>query len=121
VEDWAELDEHICACRGTGWAERGGGHLVECPIHFQGQLHPETKALLFDEPDRMSEEERKSGLRFQIRETQAKIAHHQGQLKIEQAKLVKLELELINRTPTVKAMTAVKPEEFISLTESDFL
>lgn len=120
MEDWAELDEHRCACRGTGWAESGGGHLKQCPIHFEGQLHPETQALLLDEPDRMNEEERKSKLRYQIQETQAKIAHHQEQLKAAQNKLVMLELELINRTPTVKAMTAVNPDEF-TITEKDFL
>ena len=111
MEDWAELDEHKCACQGTGWAAITPEKSVECPIHFEGQLHPQTLALLFDEPDRMAEEERKSRLRFQIRESQRKIADLQKQLRTEQERQVKLELELINRTPTVRAIQVVVPME----------
>lgn len=111
MEDWAELDEHKCACRGLGWAEAGKDKYVECPIHYEGQLHPDTMALLLDEPDRMAAEERKAKLNYQIRESRNKIASLQAQLKTEQSKLVQLELELINRTPTVKAMQAVIPME----------
>jgi len=129
VEDWAELDEDKCACHGCGWAEVSKDEWVECPLHFEGQLHPDTQALLLDEPERLVEEERKSRLRFQIREARAKIVLAQEQLKEEQSKLARLELELINRTPTVKAMRAVVPPPLpipsepkpFELTETDFL
>ncbi len=111
MEDWAELDEHKCACQGTGWADITPEKAVECPIHFEGQLHPQTLALLFDEPNRMAEEERKSRLRFQIRESQRKVVELQRQLKMEHERQLKLELELINRTPTVRAIQVVVPIE----------
>lgn len=109
MEEWAELDENRCACHGCGWAEVSKDEWVECPIHFEGQLHPDTQALLFDEPDRLAEEERKARLRFQIKESQSKINEAQQLLHSQQAKLKQLELELINRTPTVRAMQAVVP------------
>jgi hypothetical protein len=84
----------------------------ECLIHYEGQLHPETQALLLDEPKRLTEEERKSRLQFQIKETRECIADLQGSLKEQQKRLVKLELELINRTATVKEMSAVRWEEY---------
>lgn len=102
MEERTNLDEDKCACHGCGWAETSQDKWVECPIHFVGQLHPNTQTLLLDEPNRLVEEERKARLRFQIRESQNKINE-------EQKKLSKLELELINRTPTVKAMKAIVP------------
>lgn len=111
MEDWVELDEDKCACRGLGWAETSKDRYVECPVHYEGQLHPDSMALLLDEPDRMAEEERKTKLNYQIRESRAKIASLQGQLRAEQYNLVQYELELINRTPTVKSMQAIVPME----------
>lgn len=126
MEDWVELDEHMCACRGLGWAEAQKDQYVECPIHYEGQLHPDSMALLLDEPDRMASEERKAKLNYQIREAKTKIASLQGQLKSEQFKLVQLELELINRTPTVKSMQAVVsmdmgPESELEIRDEDLL
>jgi hypothetical protein len=108
VESWVEMDENKCRCRGTGWAEVSQDRYTECPIHYEGQLHPDTQALLLDEPNRLAEEERKSRLQYHIKEARIKILDFQKQLKAEQEKLVKLELELINRTPTVKAMPAIQ-------------
>lgn len=123
MNDWAELDEHKCACRGTGWADVSTDKSVECPIHFEGQLHPQTQALLLDEPNRMVEEERKSRLRFQICESQRRVVDLQNLLKAEQEKQVKLELELINRTPTVRAIQVVVPiePEPMAIEDGDFI
>lgn len=110
MKEWMEIDEDKCRCRGLGWAEVPSDKYIECPIHYEGQLHPDTRALLFDEPNRLAEEERKSRLHYQIREGRARITEFQKQIKLEQEKLVKLELELINRTPTVKAMPAFQYE-----------
>jgi hypothetical protein len=96
-----ELDEDTCPCRGLGWAECGRDW-VECPIHFEGQLHPESKQLLLDDLRQLREEERKSILKWKIEQSRKRIAEAQHALRAEQAALVKLELELINRTPTVK-------------------
>jgi hypothetical protein len=111
VEEWAELDDDKCACHGTGWVNINADKTVECPIHFVGQLHPETQALLYDEPNRLAEEERKARLRFLIRETRNEVVELQTKLKAKQENLVKLELELINRTPTVRAIQVVVPVE----------
>lgn len=126
VEDWVELEEHKCLCRGLGWAEAERDKYVECPIHYEGQLHPDSMALLLDEPDRMTAEERKAKLNYQIREAKSKIISLQEQLRAEQYKLVQFELELINRTPTVKSMQAVVPEEAmpdseLEISDEDFL
>ena len=122
MEDWAELDEHRCACRGLGWVEAGKDKYVECPIHYEGQLHPDTMALLLDEPERMATEERKAKLHYQIRESKTKITLLQDQLKAEQYKLFQFELELINRTPTVQAMQAVVPVDTeLELRDEDLL
>ena len=107
------MDENRCRCQGTGWAEVSQDRYAECPIHYEGQLHPDTQALLLDEPNRLAEEERKSRLQYHIRESRIKIDIFQKQLKTEQEKLVKLELELINRTPTVKAMPAIQYEPIV--------
>ena len=122
MENWAELDEHRCACQGLGWAETGRDKYVECPVHYEGQLHPDTQALLLDEPARMAAEERKARLHYQIREARTKVTSFQGQIKIEQTKLAQLELELINRTPTVRAMQAVVPAVLeLEINDDDFI
>jgi hypothetical protein len=96
-----ELDEDDCPCRGFGWTEHGLSW-KECPLHFEGQLHPESKQLLLDDLNQLHEEERKSMLRWKIEQVRRNIGTIQHTLRQEQAKLVKLELELINRTPTIK-------------------
>lgn len=112
----------ICGCQGRGWIEESPDHWTECPTHHVGQLHPNTEVLLLDEPNRLEEEKRKSAIRWLIRETKAKAALLQEQLRNEQAKLVQLELELINRTPTVRAIQVVVPiePEPMILSEEDF-
>jgi hypothetical protein len=105
---WAELDEEKCPCQGTGWAE-AIHEMVQCPLHFKGQLHPETQALLFDEPKRLKEEERKSLISFQIEKTKEKIAELEAELRQQRYQLHMLELDLINRTPTVKMKVVIPP------------
>lgn len=39
---WAEEDETACPCRGNGWALSDVDTWHECPIHFEGQLHPDA-------------------------------------------------------------------------------
>lgn len=116
---WAELDEEICPCDNTGWADIDN-KWEQCPIHFDGQLHPESVALLMDDPPRMEEEERKSKLHFKIGRLRLAIAETSATLKKQQEEVTKLELELVNRTPTVRYMPAVitsllKPDTTICL------
>jgi hypothetical protein len=118
VEDWVELDEHNCRCHGYGWAEFSNDVWKECPIHYEGQLHPDTRALLIDDPQRLAEEARKSYLQYNLKEVRARVINLQIQLRTEQERLVTLELELINRTPTVKAMPAARVIE-IDITSSN--
>lgn len=96
-----EPDEDTCPCGGLGWVEAGQAW-HECPIHFEGQLHPESKQLLLDDLRSLQEEERKSILNWKIGQVRKRIADVQQTLRAEQATLVMLELELINRTTTIK-------------------
>lgn len=112
-DHWCHLDEAQCPCGGNGWAEVDRENWKECPIHYEGQLHPETRVLLFDEPDRLAEEERKSRLKYHIKNTREQIKELQGALRNQQQRLVELELELINRTATVKGIQAIRPEDMM--------
>jgi len=115
---WAELDENHCPCQGTGWAQIDNDIWDECFIHYSGQLHPESRMLLLDSPGALKEEERRSQLRFKIQKSREKILKLQEQLKKEQAALVQHELELINKTPTIK-MKAINPSEMFELSDDD--
>jgi hypothetical protein len=125
--DWAQLDESECPCEGKGWGQVDLNEWRECPIHFVGQLHPETCSLLLDEPNRLDEEKRRALLRYEIRAGQAAVRELQKQIKVEQDRLLKLELELVNKTPTVRAMAAVTADpkvevvDEITLLEGDFI
>lgn len=102
IPQWADLDEDRCPCRGHGWAEVDEDVWKECPIHFDGQLHPHTKELLLDEPAKLLEEERKSQLVYKIKQARNLVASLQDQLNKTQQEVLALELELINKTPTRK-------------------
>lgn len=120
---WAELDEEICPCNDTGWADINN-NWEQCPIHFEGQLHPESVALLMDDPKRMEEEERKSKLRYKIAKARLTITELSSELRKQQEAVTKLELELVNRTPTVRYMPAVitsllKPDTSTSIEGMD--
>lgn len=121
---WAELDDERCPCRGGGWAQTDVEQWKECPIHYHGQLHPQSRNLLLDDPEAMQEEDRKSQLRYKIKACRAAIAHHQDAVKEQQKLLVQFELELINKTATVK-MQAVNPNtsvvEEIEISDGDFI
>lgn len=118
---WAELEEEHCPCQGTGWAQMVDESWETCFIHYRGQLHPESKMLLLDDKARLQEEERRSHLRWKIEKTREKIATLTAQLKQEQAALVKYELELINKTPTVR-MPAINPDaQVLMLDEADLI
>lgn len=121
---WAELDEARCPCHGSGWAQTDVSSWKECPIHYLGQLHPESRELLLDDPALLQEEERKSFLRFKIASCKEAIALAQEEIKKQQKMLVQYELELINKTVTTK-MVAVKPPppvvEEIELGDGDFI
>lgn len=112
-DHWCHMDEFQCPCGGQGWAQVDNDSWKECPIHYEGQLHPETRVLLFDEPALLLEEERKSRLQYHIKIAREQIKELQGALKNQQQHLVKLELELINRTATVKGMAAIRPEDMM--------
>ena len=107
---WSELDENDCPCHGSGWADVNGKDET-CSLHYKGQLHPETQALLLDEPKRLADEERKSNLKWKISQCSDRITALKSQLNLEQVELNRLSLELINRTPTTKLQAVVVPLE----------
>ena len=107
---WAELDDSNCPCNGTGWGEIID-EWEECPIHFHGQLHPESRLLLLDEPIRLREEERKSQLHWSINKVKKEINDITATLKNHYLNLKQLELELTNRTPTLKVEAVQLPLE----------
>jgi hypothetical protein len=99
---WSELEDEACPCKGSGWAQIEGETWENCFIHFNGQLHPESKSLLLNEPKKLQEEERRALLRYKIQKSRERINILQSQLKTEQKMLGVHELELINKTPTVR-------------------
>jgi hypothetical protein len=107
---WPEIDEMDCPCKGLGWADCNGV-MKTCSIHYSGQLHPDSMALLLDEPDKLKEEERKSNLKWKIGKCRTKIKELETQLKLEYESVISLELELVNRTATVKMAAASPPLE----------
>jgi hypothetical protein len=118
---WANLEEAHCPCQGTGWAQMEDESWENCFLHFEGQLHPESKLLLLDDAKKLKEEERRSHLRWKIQKARSSIQELNSKLKNEQAMLVAHELELINKTPTIK-MAVVIPEELVlELDDSDLV
>lgn len=99
---WSELDDYQCPCKGSGWAQVSGESWEDCSIHFQGQLHPESKLLLLDDSKKLQEEERRAHLRWKITKSKDRINVLQSQLNLEKKMLAQSELELINKTPTTK-------------------
>lgn len=109
IEFWAEIEEAFCPCQGTGWANRDS-QWVECPMHFSGQLHPESRLLLLDDEDTLTKEEHNSSLRWKIARLQEKQLLLQHQLQETERAINFLNLELVNKTPTIK-MKAVRPDD----------
>lgn len=98
---WFEMDEIHCPCMGDGWANIND-EWEECPVHHNGQLHPQSRSLLQDDPVALLESERISILNWKIGRVRGEIIDHQEKLKAAQHKLFLLELECINKTPTTK-------------------
>jgi hypothetical protein len=122
VSDWADVDEGRCPCHGSGWAQVDLDVFKVCSIHFAGQLHPQTRMLLLDEPDKLAEEERKNGIYFQINQLRDRNYNLHLEIQNNKHKVFVLELELINRTPTVRAMPAMKVDtDEIELQDGDFI
>lgn len=114
--EWVDMDENKCPCKGKGWAFRDVW--VECPVHFVGQLHPQSRDLLLDDPFVLKEEERKSHLKWRI-------SIHQVELDDVNARAAKLknqirllESELISKTATTR-MAAVNVKDLLQLHEID--
>ncbi len=104
---WAQIEEKDCPCKGSGWALQADWE--ECPIHFYGQLHPQSRDLLLDDPPRLKEEERKSQLRWRIVSREIEIVTLQSRIDKLKLECKKMQSELVSRTATIK-MEAVKPE-----------
>ncbi len=112
---WAEREDIDCPCQGEGWADIDN-EWTECPVHFQGQLHPETYALLLDDP-KLAETERKSILNWRIAKVRSELAEMQMKVRHAQYDLHLLELELVNKTATIQ-MKAVNVDELLKQTEA---
>lgn len=110
--EWGEVDENLCPCKGNGWANIKDDW-DQCFVHYTGQLHPESRLLLLDEPLKLREEDRLSRLRWQIKQSEMIIQSLLAQLKIEYKHLRKAELELTNRTPTIKVEAVSYPPKAI--------
>jgi hypothetical protein len=108
--DYLEANE--CPCNGSGWGWQGDW--IECNIHYHGQLHPESKELLLDDPSALKEEERKSLLKWKIARQEEEVTTIQQHLLLAQQALYIMNLELINKTPTVK-MAAVNQTDQLEI------
>ncbi len=105
--EWSDMDQSRCPCHGKGWAEVDLDVWKECSLHYEGQLHPHSRVLLLDEPDKLAEEERKSGINYQIKKLRDRNYDLHLEIQNNKNKELALELELINQTPTVRAMPAI--------------
>lgn len=108
MEVWAQIEDKECPCKGKGWALQGETW-EDCPIHFYGQLHPQSRDLLLDDPYLLKEEERKSHLRWRIAARNKEITELKTRAVKLESEVRQLEHELINRTATIR-MAAVHPE-----------
>ena len=115
---WAELEDIDCPCQGNGWANIDN-EWAECPLHFYGQLHPETRDLLLDDPT-LAETERKSVLNWRIAKARTELAEMQVKVRHAQYDLHVLELELINKTAT-QQMKAVNINELLKQTTDEYI
>lgn len=111
VNNWSQTDSKSCPCGGSGWAQMNSMGWQECSIHFFGQIHPETYRLLLDEPSRLEEEKRRASLMFEIRVSRELLEKLKHETKLEQENLLKLERDLVNKTPTIRAIPAVRITE----------
>lgn len=103
----------ICSCDKTGWLLQLNGEWKECPTHFQGQLHPDTQTLLLDDIKNLEEEERKGHLKWLIKNQRQHIANLSQKLREAQMQLTQMELELINKTATIKLEAVKIPPEAV--------
>ncbi len=99
-----------CECHKEGWRQTNG-EWEKCSLHYRGQLHPESRILLLDEPARLREEVRLCKLRWKVEQSKDKIDKLVAQLLAERNNLLKLELELTNRTPTIKVEMVHFPKD----------
>lgn len=113
IEDdtlWSEIKE-FCPCLGEGWSSTKDSY-TECPVHYNGQLHPESVLLLLDDPFKLEEEQRKSSLRWNVSQAKLKKLSLLKEIQVLDLNIIKWELEIINKTPTLKmpAMAALPKE-----------
>jgi len=54
---WATSDPEECRCYGRGWALSEVDTWHRCPVHFEGQLHPEESDGFEDEDEFLAAEE----------------------------------------------------------------
>ncbi len=109
--EWADLDDKKCPCKGTGWAKRRNAW-KQCPVHFSGQLHPESRDLLLDDPKRLKEFERRSHLEWRVSMAHTELKELQLREDKLKNQIQKLEAELINKTRTVE-MEAVRIQDLL--------
>ena len=110
---WAELEDKDCPCQGTGW-----GYLQfnweECPIHYEGQLHPDTKALIMDDSILLEKEIKRAYLTWKFNQARDKVKQLRKMLDQAESDSLQLELELVNKTTTRK-MSAVSINDAIAI------
>ncbi len=109
TEFWSELEEIDCPCQGSGWGNINN-EWKECAIHFEGQLHPESRDLLLDDPAGLRAAERASCLAYRINKAKEEVAELQTKLRHATYNLTLLELEQVNKTPTTKVKAFEMPE-----------
>lgn len=101
MNNYFDLEIHSCKCLGKGWVSIDDDW-IECPVHFAGQIHPDSYNLLVDDPKKLAEEQKRQELLFKIKSSNNRIEHLFKEIKAEKAYLNKLEYELVNKTPTIE-------------------
>jgi len=106
---WAELEEIDCPCQGNGWANINN-KWEECPMHFMGQLYPESRELLLCDPILLADSEKKSILNWRISQARDKLLDLQVQVRHALYNIHVLELEQVNKTPTIQMQSVKIPD-----------
>lgn len=107
MQKWNDchLDSEKCRCHGDGWIVAGPS-FDECPIHYEGQLHPDSKSLLFDDPKALEDAKHKSKLKWLLKEKENEILYLEKKIMKSKEEKRSIEKELMQKTTT--KMPAIK-------------
>jgi hypothetical protein len=91
TENWSRFESQYCPCGGCGWAEVDIGVWKKCVVHWDGQLNPDQQL-------------QQKQIEQEIRVSRQVIKDCQAQIRQEEDRILQLQLQRINQTPTKRTM-----------------